>query len=167
MTVKPLANGGISDAKMIPASSTPRLVFLHPLAVLVLAPSLDLQTRASSPSPLPRVDHHCSLPLRPRRHSSCQDTLASKPQAISFPLRAFACVRARSFRSAIVLHLWPLTILLSALFPPRLLAVVASRFPLWLPIFLLCLIVSSCAPFCVFSPSPPSFRPPYPFHPLY
>jgi hypothetical protein len=165
--MKPLANGGIGDTETIPASSTPRLVFSHLPAVLVLAPSLDPQTRASSPSLPPRVVHHCSLPLRPRRHSSCQDTLASKPQAISFPLRAFACVCARCLRSAIVLPLWPLTILLSVLFPPRLLAVVASRFPLWLPIFLLCLIVSSCAPCRVFSPSPSPLRPPYPFHPLY
>ena len=75
---------------------------------------------------------------------------------ISFPLSAFACVRAQCFRLSIVLPSWPLTILLLVLFPPRLLAFVASRFPFAAP----CLLphVSSCTPYYRLHP--------YVFHPL-
>ena len=148
--MKPLANGGIGDTEMIPTSSTPRLVFSHPPAVLVLAPSLDPQTCALSSPPLPRVIHHCSLPLCPHRHSSCQDTLASKPQAISMPASShfhwgslLVCTPDVSvlllfsvyglllyyFQLYFLLDYWPLWPCAS---------------PLWLPVFLLWLIISSC-----------------------
>ena len=60
------------------------------------------------------------LPPSPKR---------SNVSLVSFPLRAFAFAHARCFRSSIVLCLWPLTILLPVLFPPRLPAVVVSHFP--------------------------------------
>jgi len=52
--MKPLAYGGISDTKMIPASTTPCLVFLSALAVLVLAPRLD-------PQLVPLRHHFCHV----------------------------------------------------------------------------------------------------------
>ena len=89
LAVKPLANGGIGDTKTIPASSIPCLVSLSALVVLVLAPCLDPQF-VPCHRLQPRVDSHCSLPLRPHRHSTCQDThsdalhpFALKPQATS------------------------------------------------------------------------------------
>ena len=54
---------------------------------------------------------------------------------------------------------WPLTIPLSVLFPPRLLAFVASCFPFAALCFLPCIL--SCAPFhCLYPPSPNVLYPP-------
>jgi len=65
---------------------------------------------------------------------------------VLFPLRAFACARARCSRFLLFSIYGLLTMLLSALFPPRLPAVVASRFPFvarYPPFLSCCLILCS------------------------
>ena len=65
---------------------------------------------------------------------------------VSFPLRVFACARAQCSCFLLFSIYGLLTILLSALFPPRLLAVVASCFPFvacYPPFLSCCLILCS------------------------
>ena len=126
-------------------------------------------TRASSPSPPPRIVLHCSLPLRPRRHSSCQrypclqapsDLNAS---LVSFPLRALL-VRAPDVLVSLLFSLHGLLLYhLQALLPPKLPAVVTLRFPFVAPRFLSRLVLCSLPRV---SPSPSSLRPLNAFHPV-
>jgi len=147
LTVKPLANGGIGDTETIPASSIPRLVSLSVPVVLVLAPCLDPSNSClaiasatrrfplSFPPPPSSTFHLSRYPLRRAAPFCLQVPSDLNIKLVSFPLRAFACARARYSRFLLFSVYGLLTILLLALFPPRLPAVVASRFPFVAPPF--------------------------------
>ena len=173
MTLKPLANGGIGDTEMI----DPRGFY----------PSPHVLTSSSCPRPCAqsRPSNSCLIAIASATH--CPPLFSPTPplstillsrypclqapsdlnaSLVSFPLRAFACVRARCFRGPIVLRFG----LLLYYFQLYFLLDYRPLWPCvtlwWLPVFLLCLIVLSCALSRVFSPSPSSLHPPYPFHPL-
>ena len=156
--MKPLANGGIGDTETIPASTTPRLVFSHPPVVLVLAPCLDPSNSclaiASATRHPPLFSFPSALvdipPVKIPTPTHCTPRLQVPSdlniKLISFPLRAFACARPTFSFPHYYRPLWP------------------RASPLWLPVLLFCLNVSSCAPSRVFSPSPSSLRPLNAFH---
>jgi len=147
--MKPLANGGISDSETIPTSSIPHLVSLSALAVLALVPCLDLSnlclaiasTTCRFPlfsSPPPSSTFHLSrYPLRHTAPPSSPSPKRSQHQACLISTEG-VCLRMSDILISPLFSLNGLsTILFLTLFPPRLLAVVALRFP----------FVAPCSPF--------------------
>jgi len=141
LTMKPLANRGISDSETIPASSIPRLVSLSAPAVLALAPCLDPSnlclaiTSATRRFPLfssppPSSTFHLSrYPLRRTAPPLSPSPKRSQHQAHLLSTEG-VCLRTSNVLVSPLFSLNGLsTILFLTLFPPRLPAVVALRFP--------------------------------------